>query len=207
MMRRRRAPALSLPPEARQPGAFACQQQHDLHSAARARPLKRIVNGTETWQVYGLGRELLAEYKSGAATFLPTKEYGYRGRELLMTMSSGDDARVARFVTNVYYGALQRHPASTKLTNGVNSLATAGAQGQSQLLTAATSLARGLFTETNYESTRSDTQFVTDVYYACLQRGPDTGCCCDWRAQNHLTLGLGLIRPIQQRLKFRFSKL
>ncbi|MFN2530657.1 MAG: hypothetical protein ABR555_05095 [Pyrinomonadaceae bacterium] len=31
---------------------------------------------------------------------------------------------------------------------------------------------RGLFLQTNYERSRSDTQYVTDVYYAYLQRGP-----------------------------------
>ena len=149
------------------------------------RRIKRNIGGTETWQVYGLGGELLAEYKSGAATFLPTKEYGYRGGELLVTMASGDDARLARFVTNLYYGALQRDPTPTELQNGINALAAAGAQGQSQLLAAATSLARSLFTQTAYETSpyRDDAQYVTDVYYAYTQRGPDTGGLNFWVGQ------------------------
>jgi RHS repeat-associated protein len=49
------------------------------------RRVKRIVNGTETWQVYGLGGELLAEYAANAAASSPQREYGYRNRQLLVT--------------------------------------------------------------------------------------------------------------------------
>jgi hypothetical protein len=52
------------------------------------RRIKRSVNGNEIWQVYGMSGELLAEYKSGAAPFLPSREYGYRGGEILVTMAS-----------------------------------------------------------------------------------------------------------------------
>jgi RHS repeat-associated protein len=47
--------------------------------------IKRIVGGVETWQVYGLGGELLAEYAANAAASSPQKEYGYRNGELLVT--------------------------------------------------------------------------------------------------------------------------
>ncbi|MDX6446719.1 MAG: hypothetical protein QOH71_3793 [Blastocatellia bacterium] len=165
--------------------AWANNQLQTYTYDADGRRIKRVVNGTETWQVYGMGGELLAEYKSGAAPFLPTKEYGYRGGELLVTMASGDDARLARFVTNLYYGALQRDPTSTELQNGINALAAAGAQGQSQLLTAASSLARGLFTQTGYETSpyRSDIQYVADLYYTYLQRGPDDSGLNWWAGQ------------------------
>lgn len=49
------------------------------------RRIKRIANGTETWQVYGFGGELLAEYAANAAPTNPQKEYGYRDGELLIT--------------------------------------------------------------------------------------------------------------------------
>jgi len=49
--------------------------------------IKRTVNGTETWQVYGFGGELLAEYPAGAAATSPQNEYGYRNGELLVTAS------------------------------------------------------------------------------------------------------------------------
>ena len=48
------------------------------------RRVKRKVNATETWQVYGIGGELVAEYAAGADYLSPQKEYGYRNGELLI---------------------------------------------------------------------------------------------------------------------------
>ena len=53
------------------------------------RRVKRIVNGTETWQVYGLGGELVAEYALNGAEANPQKEYGYRNGQLLITATAG----------------------------------------------------------------------------------------------------------------------
>lgn len=50
--------------------------------------IKRSVNGAETWQVYGLGGELLAEYAANTAPTLPQKEYGYRNGQLLVTATA-----------------------------------------------------------------------------------------------------------------------
>lgn len=47
--------------------------------------VRRTVSGVETWQVYGLDGELLAEYAATAAAVVPQKEYGYRGGALLIT--------------------------------------------------------------------------------------------------------------------------
>jgi hypothetical protein len=50
---------------------------------ADGRRVKRNVGGTdETWQVYGVGGELLAEYAANGAL---QKEYGYRNGQLLIT--------------------------------------------------------------------------------------------------------------------------
>jgi RHS repeat-associated protein len=146
---------------------------------------RRKVNGVETWQVYGMDGELLAEYASGAATFVPTKEYGYRNGELLVTVSSGDDQRLKRFVYALYFGALQRDPTSQELTDKTNELITAGASSQAQLLVKAKEIARALFVQTTYETnpSRTDTQYVTDLYYAYLQRGPDAGGLGWWVPQ------------------------
>ena len=134
------------------------------------------------WQIYGMDGELLAEYASGAAPFLPNTEYGYRGGELLVTITNGDTQRLTRFVTNLYYGALQRDPTSAELQDKVNQLAAAGATSQSQLLTVASQIARSVFTATNYETSpyRSDQQYTADLYYAYLQRGPDDGGLGYW---------------------------
>lgn len=153
---------------------------------ADGRRIKRNVNGSETWHLYGMDGELLAEYQSGAAAFLPATEYGYRNGELLTTIQSGDTQRLSRFVTNLYYGAKQRDPNSLELQDGINQLAAAGAQSQPQLLTVASQIARSLFTSTNYETAapaRSDAQYVADLYYAYLQRGPDDGGLNWWAGQ------------------------
>jgi RHS repeat-associated protein len=50
--------------------------------------VRRNVNGTETWQVYGIGGELLAEYAANAGPSTPQKEYGYRNGQLLVTAES-----------------------------------------------------------------------------------------------------------------------
>jgi filamentous hemagglutinin len=61
--------------------------------------VRRTVGGqpsaVTTWQVYGLGGELLAEYAANASVATPQKEYGYRNGQLLITA----DAPAA--VTNV----------------------------------------------------------------------------------------------------------
>ncbi|MCW5967820.1 MAG: hypothetical protein KIT57_04850 [Blastocatellales bacterium] len=47
------------------------------------------LSGPETWQIYGMGGELLAEYAAGGAVNAPQKEYGYRGGQLLIVAESG----------------------------------------------------------------------------------------------------------------------
>ena len=54
--------------------------------------IKRTVDGIETWQVYGLGGELLAEYPANGAATSPRKEYGYRNGQLLITAEGGEVA-------------------------------------------------------------------------------------------------------------------
>jgi len=50
--------------------------------------VKRTVDGSETWQVYGAGGELLAEYAANTAASSPQKEYGYRNGQLLITAAN-----------------------------------------------------------------------------------------------------------------------
>ena len=49
--------------------------------------IKRVVNGQESWQIYGISGELLAEYAPIASPASPKKEYGYRNGELLISAS------------------------------------------------------------------------------------------------------------------------
>jgi YD repeat-containing protein len=55
--------------------------------------IKRTINNVETWQVYGLGGELLAEYAANGAFANPQKEYGYRNGQLLITATPPQTTR------------------------------------------------------------------------------------------------------------------
>jgi RHS repeat-associated protein len=57
------------------------------------RRVKRNLNGIETWQVYGVGGELLAEYAANASPASPQKEYGYRNGQLLITAVAGSGSQ------------------------------------------------------------------------------------------------------------------
>jgi len=50
--------------------------------------VKRNISNTETWQVYGLGGELIAEYAKNGSYLNPQKEYGYRNGQLLVTATA-----------------------------------------------------------------------------------------------------------------------
>ncbi|HKO45275.1 MAG TPA: DUF2341 domain-containing protein [Pyrinomonadaceae bacterium] len=50
--------------------------------------VRRKADGVETWQIYGIDGELLAEYALNGASTSPKKEYGYRNGELLVTLDA-----------------------------------------------------------------------------------------------------------------------
>ena len=49
--------------------------------------VRRNANNQETWMIYGIGGELLAEYQGNSAAATPQREYGYRNGQLLVTAS------------------------------------------------------------------------------------------------------------------------
>lgn len=51
---------------------------------ASGKRVRSFVNGLEKWFVYGIGGELIAEYTPTANQSSPSKEYGYRGGEILI---------------------------------------------------------------------------------------------------------------------------
>jgi RHS repeat-associated protein len=57
---------------------------------ADGRRVKRIISGLETWQIYGIGGELLAEYAVGTDPSAPQKEYGYRDGQLLVVWDGSE---------------------------------------------------------------------------------------------------------------------
>jgi YD repeat-containing protein len=60
---------------------------------ADGRRVRRNSYSQETWQVYGMAGELLAEYAANASPSTPQKEYGYRNGALLVTAASGADVK------------------------------------------------------------------------------------------------------------------
>jgi RHS repeat-associated protein len=69
--------------------AWANSQWQFYTYNADGRRTRRKINNQETWQVYGFDSELLAEYPAEGATNNPTKEYGYRNGELLISAETG----------------------------------------------------------------------------------------------------------------------
>ena len=50
---------------------------------------RRKIDNQETWQIYGIDGELVAEYAVNSSAGAPQKEYGYRNGQLLVTVQPG----------------------------------------------------------------------------------------------------------------------
>lgn len=103
--------------------------------------------------------------------------------------ASSDDERTEHFVNNFYRGAYGRDATSTEIQQQRDALNAAAAQSQSAVQTQAETFGRGLFAGQVNDSSISDTQFVTNLYEAFLQRGPDAGGLGWWSGQ--ATVGTG----------------
>src|SRR6185369_14597525 len=55
---------------------------------ANAQRVRRRINNQETWQIYGIDGELLAEYAANSPVSAAQKEYGYRDGQLLIAAES-----------------------------------------------------------------------------------------------------------------------
>ncbi len=151
------------------------------YDADGRRVRRKTTTGGEVWQVYGMEGELLAEYAANNASFIPTKEYGYRSGQLLVTAANGDEQRLTRFVNQLYRGALGRDATTTELQTNINSLGAAGAQSEAQLLIQARLLAQGLFEPA--QRTRTDREYVQDLYWAYFGRAAEIGSLDYWTAR------------------------
>jgi RHS repeat-associated protein len=136
----------------------------------------------EIWQVYGMEGELLAEYGVNGPAILPQKEYGYRNGQLLITAVNGDGLRLWNFMKNVAvrFGVYGWAIGDSQLLSAANSLSTAGAQGQSQMLSAARTQVQNVIMWSNIPS---DTDYVTALYLSYLQRFPDSNELNAWVSQ------------------------
>jgi RHS repeat-associated protein len=104
--------------------AWANSQWQTYTYDGNGRRVRRSVYGRETWQVYGIGGEMLAEYAAGASPTQPQREYGYRGAQMLVS-AAGTNCGVGYQGTKTW-GA----------TNASIGHLTGGAQGSDWVATA-----------------------------------------------------------------------
>jgi YD repeat-containing protein len=88
----------------------------------------------------------------------------------------------AQFVSDFYQGALARQPNNSERDEWVGLLDQA--EGADQLVEQAQDLGRALFTSSEYAArNRSDRDYVSDLYWAYLQRTPDQSGWDYWTSQ------------------------
>ncbi|MDQ1637722.1 MAG: hypothetical protein QOF62_1061 [Pyrinomonadaceae bacterium] len=92
-------------------------------------------------------------------------------------------------MNNFYRGAYGRDATSTEIQQQRDALNAAAAQSQEAVQSQAETFGRSLFAGQVNDSSISDTQFVTNLYEAFLQRGPDAGGLGWWSGQ--ATVGTG----------------
>src|SRR6266536_1486733 len=76
--------------------------------------VRRKVDGVETWQVYGMDGELVAEYAANVSAATPQKEYGYRNGQLLITTGTAPSSGVTE--PAVWSNAVGVSPSGNNLT-------------------------------------------------------------------------------------------
>lgn len=87
------------------------------------------------------------------------------------------------FITNFYTGALGRGPTGDESQQQISRFTNAAAQSQEQLLVEAQNFGRDIFTSQEYANrgrSGDPTLYVSDMYYAFLQRAPDTSGYAFW---------------------------
>jgi len=97
--------------------------------------------------------------------------------------STSDNQRTENFVNNFYLGAFGRNADATELQQQRDALNAAAAQSQAAVQTQAETFGRSLFAGQVNDASLSNTQYVTNLYEAFLQRGPDAGGLGFWSGQ------------------------
>jgi len=129
--------------------------------------------------VYDIFGQLVADYKGGSLE----RENIYRGGQVLAVYEAASTCykSIDQFIKDFYQGALGRQPTSNELSTWTTRLTEAQARGVRALIGAAQDLGNTLFTSTEYTNMNTtDTQFVTDLYEAFLQRTPDSSGLSYW---------------------------
>ena len=136
-------------------------------------------NNITRQMVYDIFGQLVADYKNGSLE----RENIYRGGQVLAVYEPASTCykSIDQFIKDFYQGALGRQPNSGELEYWTTRLTQAQARGVRALIGAAQDLGNTLFNSTEYTNMNTtDTQFVTDLYEAFLQRTPDTSGLNYW---------------------------
>jgi RHS repeat-associated protein len=136
-------------------------------------------NNVTRQMVYDVFGQLVADYKGG----LLERENIYRGGQVLAVYEAASSCykSIDQFIKDFYQGALGREPNSGELDYWTTRLTQAQGRGVRALIGAAQDLGNTLFNSTEYANLNTtDTQFVTDLYEAFLQRTPDTSGLNYW---------------------------
>ena len=123
--------------------------------------------------VYDIFGQLVADYLGSSGSTLQ-RENIYRGGQLLAVYeTAGSCTKSISAFVDAFYSGVNYTPTTTERNNAITTLTQAQSQGQGQLIAAAQALGASLFTSSNYTNTNPE-QFVTDLYWAYLQRTPDS---------------------------------
>ena len=136
-------------------------------------------NNITRQMIYDIFGQSVADYKNGSLE----RENIYRGGQVLAVYEAASTCykSIDQFIKDFYQGALGRQPNSSELDYWTTRLTQAQARGVRALIGAAQDLGNTLFNSTEYTNMNTtDTQFVTDLYEAFLQRTPDTSGLNYW---------------------------
>ena len=150
--------------------------QTSVYDCAGQRVQTTSFGATRT-MVYDIFGQQVADYNGATME----RENIYRGGQLLAVYEAASSCymTMADFVTSFYQGALNRNPTSTELADWTGKLSQA--QGNGRLIKVAQDLGAAIFTATEYVNlSTSNSDYVTNLYAAFLQRSPDSGGLSYW---------------------------
>lgn len=145
--------------------------------------LPQINVGADSFRV--LLPDVVVAYGDTVTVALISVHYTGIGLPLSAAIIFDDKLAASRFVQDFYTGAFARAPSGGELTAGVDAVADPCSEfNAAGVLSAARALGETLFTSAEYTArSRTDSQYVDDLYYAYLGRLADAGGHDYWLSQ------------------------
>jgi RHS repeat-associated protein len=156
---------------------------------ASGQRVKRTVDGVETWMVYGLAGELVAEYPANIAALTPQKEYGYRNGTMLITAEAGGASAAPVFSDNFDDNSLNANSWSVYYPGGSPTVSEQSQQLQ-MTLSPNTAAYNGVYSNATYDLTNRMVQVES------VQSVSQAGWCenfleVELNANNYLMIQVG----------------